>query len=375
MVLIRLFSCICLLYCFLCSATEISKKNEGLDSNEFNEFIILLIEKNDLFLEHYRNSRDVVGKVLGALDDDNLVDVNLKMEAIQINKKACRKLEDYKNFIIGFQNSKDQNIRELVQECLKIIEYGGQILELDGAFIKGSDDFLSSRKNVNKLIECIALINEQYEYIKLFIENILKLKSKSSSINAQVEFQYTEKELNTMGKWKNKTMNDLLQDAYQGDEVALYMVGMSYLYGKGGFPMNVEYADKHFMVSALLGFAPAIDKIRGMYLESDNLNPFLVYVYVNLTAVFGHSEYTMVYHESRKNMGEKFGFAIVREIERIAVEKTVKIYQAMNEIQESEDKVQTTSKMLINGGLVEGDDIFDSTYWEEIFKKNKENQS
>lgn len=178
-----------------------------------------------------------------------------------------------------------------------------------------------------------------------------------------------------MGKWKDKTMDDLLQDAYQGDAVALYMMGLGYLYGKSGFPINVEYADHHFVVSALLGFAPAIDKIRGMYLESDAPNPFLVYVYVNLTAAFGHPEYTMAYHEMRQKIGEKFGFAIVKEIERIAAEKTVKIYEAMNEVEKSKNRTQVISRMLITGGLVAEDDLFGSKYWEEIFKKSKENQN
>ena len=55
--------------------------------------------------------------------------------------------------------------------------------------------------------------------------------------------------------------------------------------------------------------------------------------------------------------------------------KTVKIYEAMNEVEKSKNRTQVISRMLITGGLVAEDDLFGSKYWEEIFKKSKENQN
>jgi len=185
----------------------------------------------------------------------------------------------------------------------------------------------------------------------------------------KLELKYSKEELNAMDKWKNTTMNELISDALDGDAVALHMVGLAYLYGMGGFPIDVKQADRYFATSALLGFAPAIDKVKSIYLE-DKTNPFLFFVYLNLTASSGHHEFTMAYHFQRRRVIEKCGLSMANEIERIANEKRMKIYQAADQLAESEDKMRTTFNWLyIEEGIVGEDVQYGMDYWEKFVNK------
>ena len=170
----------------------------------------------------------------------------------------------------------------------------------------------------------------------------------------KIELEYTEDELKSMDKWKAKSSDDLVNDCFAGDPSAIYMVGMSFLYGKLGNTINVKAADKFFSRSASKGFAPALDKIRAKYMEEDN--PFLCIVYLNLTISLGHSEFIVKYHEIRENYNNKYGNKIFEEIERIAYEKKKII-----------DKNTSENLDYCKMGVITFEDlIFDKEYWEEI---------
>ncbi|MEG0287050.1 MAG: hypothetical protein RSB82_04885 [Victivallaceae bacterium] len=69
-------------------------------------------------------------------------------------------------------------------------------------------------------------------------------------------------------------------------------------------------------------------------------------------------------------MVEKFGNAMANEIERIATQKTMKIYKAMNQLSESEDKMKTTFNFLfVEDGIIGEDAEFGADYWEKFFNK------
>lgn len=340
---------------------------------EFREFLVVIIHKDDAFRKHYEEARKAVRKVIANLNEDGTLDSGFQIEALQTTKKAQRELEEFKDAVSCFQDSLNPNIRKITKEFLKLNEYGSVLLELDYNFIKSPEEFLASKDGVNKLAEHTALLKEQYEYIGELLKKTNEVESTNPrEVTGQIEFQYSEKELKAMDKWKDKAMNDLISDAHNGDAVALYMMGLSYLYGQGGFPINIESADIYFATSALLGFAPAIDKIKGMYLEDvENPNPMLFYVYLNLTASFGHPEFTMIYHDQRKHIAEKFGSSMVKEIERIAAAKTLKILEAKNQIEDSAEKMRTTFNLLhVEGGIIGEDVNFGPDYWENFFKKN-----
>lgn len=340
--------------------------------NEFKKFLMMVIPKETVFRKYYEESRVAVGKVIAAVKEEKTLDSGLQGEAIGIINKAQRSLEEFSEAVKSFQNSSNPNIRKSVRELLKINEYGNIVLQQNYNFVSSPNKFISSDEGINKLAEYKKLLTEQYEYIFELLKEISEAElAEPKEVTEKVEFQYSKEELKAMDKWKSKTMNELIFDANNGDAVALYMLGMGHLYGQGGFPINVEQADRYFATSALLGFAPAIDKIKGMYLEdNDKPNPFLVFVYVNLTASFGHPEFTMIYHNQRKCIVEKFGNSMANEIERIATQKTMKIYKAMNQLNESADKMKTTFNFLfVEGGIIGEDAEFGTDYWEKFFNK------
>jgi TPR repeat protein len=284
--------------------------------------------------------------------------------------------EEFREVATTFQSSTNPNIRKIVEELLKIDEYGKVLLQQYYDFSLSPKNFIASKTGLIKWTEYKSLIKEQYDYVTELLEEISKEElskpqalTEKKEISEKVEFQYSEEELKAIGSWSDKTMTELMLDVNKGNAAALYMVGLSHLYGKGGFPINIQQANNYFSISALLGFAPGMDKMKSMYLEDDP-NPFLALVYVNLVASFGHSEFTTVYHDQRRRLVEECGNSIANEIDRIATEKTIKIYKAMNQISESKDKVETTINFFIERGIAGEDVEFSVEYWEKFFNKD-----
>lgn len=186
-----------------------------------------------------------------------------------------------------------------------------------------------------------------------------------SSNDGPIDLIQTREETAEWTRWRDKSFVDLMDDANSGDRGALYMIGMCNLLGCQGIPINVEMANLYFALSASLGFAPAIDKIRAMYME-DCPNPWLVLVYVNLVIASGHTEFITAYHGVRKQMVEQCGREFVQEIERIALDKYETILSNQIALEKAEDK-----KKFIRGlyKITFEDAQFDTKYWTRFLHK------
>ena len=196
----------------------------------------------------------------------------------------------------------------------------------------------------------------------------------TADIDAQeekIELKYTTEELVAMDKWNGISIDQLIDDAFKGDNAGLYMLGMFHLYGMGGCSIDVSTANLFFAASASLGYAPAIDKIKSMYLE-DHQNIFLMMVYVNLTASFGHHEFIMVYHEQRSKLVQRFGAEFAQEIESIAKKKKSVIFENIKELEDTSDKEEFVSTIIFGEKGVLAEDVFyDNNYWKSLFKASR----
>jgi TPR repeat protein len=206
------------------------------------------------------------------------------------------------------------------------------------------------------------------------------IPSKSSTSESQkkpVEFELSKKEDAEMRKWKKRTFDDMVTDALQGDSAGLHMVGECYLYGLLGLPINMERADEFFAVAASIGFPPAINQIRAMYLDRSGPesveNLFLSMVYVNLVASSGHHEYTISYHDVRTRLTEKLGTAIFKEIEQLALKKTLEIEDnklALKKITNPGERENFIGTLFASGGIIKEDIRYGEDYWESLYSKD-----
>jgi TPR repeat protein len=199
-------------------------------------------------------------------------------------------------------------------------------------------------------------------------------KINSETNPGKVEFIYTEQEQRDILKWKqqNKSMDDLIRDAMNGDRVALYNLGGYFLLGLD-FPIDVRQANSYFAESASLGFAPALHELAQMYIN-DESNVFLGLVYKNLTISFGHTEFTPSYHDLRNKIikdSGKNGQRIINEIERIASHKRAIILKNQNWAENKQKNKESWSLSLINQITYE-DYQYDIDYWQDVYNGNNE---
>ena len=190
-----------------------------------------------------------------------------------------------------------------------------------------------------------------------------------------VELVFTPDELVEMGKWKDKTFNDMAIDAMSGDRAALYMIGMSMLTGATGLTVDVQGADSFLEKSASLGFPPAIKQMIHKYIEEEN--PFLMMVYSNLLISFGHQEFVVNYHEMRSKLNETFGVGVSGEIEKVAALKKKLILKNLEDFEKTSDKMKFVIAMSYNEALVTRyDSNYTSNYWFQFskFQSNAEKE-
>ncbi len=211
----------------------------------------------------------------------------------------------------------------------------------------------------------------------LFLMLFLPLRQLSSSVantsnNSEIaQLTYTEGELAELSKWSNMTLDDLTKDALNCDRAALYNLGMCYLTGIRGFVIDVENANSFFAQSASLGFAPALDKLKSMYIE-DKSDPLLALVYLNLAASFNHPELVTPYHKIRAKVSTAAGNEIVKEIEKIATEKRKTIEQ---NISDHKSKKIKTPLDLITRDITDLDCIYSDAYWQRIAQTSKKSEN
>lgn len=189
-----------------------------------------------------------------------------------------------------------------------------------------------------------------------------------------VEFKFTNEELEELSQWKNKSSDDLWDDAFNCDRAALYMIGMCFLTGSADLTIDVQKADLCFSKSASFGFAPALKQLIHKNIEEENI--FLVLVYSNLMSSLGHSEYVVPYHELRTKAMATFGNGISNEIEKVASSKKELIFRTIEKLKKSENRKKFFAEMSYDGSLVNSQDrTLNQDYWIQFTKFQSEAKS
>jgi hypothetical protein len=206
-------------------------------------------------------------------------------------------------------------------------------------------------------ISLLAIFLKTFIPISGFANSAQILEIKDESF-----IEYSKEELRSLEKWKQRPLVQLVIDALEGDPAALYIIGLGYKYGEAGLPQSTQIANKYFAISASLGFPPAIDKIKTVYLEDDS-NPLLALVYTNLEISFGHEELTSLYQEQKALLEKKFGSHAIKEVEKIAETKKHAILDQREKIKKSTNKTNEMVVLLKTLGVVAEDKILGPEHW------------
>lgn len=197
--------------------------------------------------------------------------------------------------------------------------------------------------------------------------DLKKSAIESNEQNDLFEFKFTDEELIELSKWKDKSFDEMWEDANNCDRAALYMIGMSFLTGRADLTIDVQKADLCFIRSASFGFAPSLKQLIHKNIEEENL--FLVLVYTNLMCSLGHSEYVMPYHELRTKAIATFGNGISNEIEKIASSKKELISKTVDKLIKSENRKNFFVEMSFDGSLLNHQDReLNYDYWIQFTK-------
>lgn len=168
-------------------------------------------------------------------------------------------------------------------------------------------------------------------------------------------------------KWENKSFDEVIKDAYNGDRGAFYLIGVSCVMGQKGIPIEAEKANVFFSYSASLGFAPALDKLGKMYLEENNF--FLLLVYQNVLIAIGHSELIEQYHHTRSEIVKLYGREIMQEVERVAASKHKAILTNQANCKKAIDKKAFIIDMISNRKEITSEDVnYGREYWLSFFQ-------
>lgn len=185
------------------------------------------------------------------------------------------------------------------------------------------------------------------------------------------EFQFSKaekKEIQTFLK-KIKTsdtfeLGQVIDAALKGNPVAMYIAGQTSLSGIGT-SINREAANLQFEMAASLGYAPALHEVFSMYVNEGD--PLLAMVYLNLTISSGHKEYCDLYYQLTEQLSKMVGKSVVREIEKIALEKTITIANTKKDIGNRQNTYKP-ALTLIGQNLVSEDYIYTRDYWKKFFE-------
>jgi len=236
-------------------------------------------------------------------------------------------------------------------------------------FNGGVLDMKTIKRLLIAILGVLALSTTAWFFFKKHVEKQAVYTDKDSSTTSTAKgFVAKESENAEWLKSEYQDFNLATIEAMNGDRGALYMVGFTFLTGNG-IPVDVNMANTLFAKSASLGFAPALDKIRSMYME-DTPNPFLAMVYVNLTIAFGHPELVMGYHKLMNDLKESLGSShIQNEIEKAASEKYNIILKNQDKFKNAIDKENLSLKIEDITSL----DAIYAAHWEEIVKNSRKN--
>jgi len=198
---------------------------------------------------------------------------------------------------------------------------------------------------------------------------------KEARVNIPKEFQLSKVEKRDIEKCLKKVktkgvfdLNKALEEASNGNPIAMYIVGQSCLIG-AGISINRNAANLYLKMAASLGYAPALYQIFQIY-ALEKQDPLLAFVYLNLTISYGHGEYIDFYYQETEWLSKLTEPAIVKEIERIALEKDAKILKLRTEIKKHKNTFKPAT-MLVGQNLTMGDVIYSEKYWKKFFKSEE----
>jgi hypothetical protein len=211
------------------------------------------------------------------------------------------------------------------------------------------------KKAITAILLTATLVGSAIGYIDL-------IQKKPENTVGKSEFIFKKDELNELEKWKDQPFEEILSSAFSGDAAGLYVIGICFLEGTGGCTIDPRTAHAYFAASASLGYAPAIDQIRSLYLY-EHQNPFLALVYENLIVSLGHPELLTSYHGLRSDLSKDLGHKFSKEIEGIAALKKKTILSNINELQKIEDKHHYIANFCLTGGIMKDDHLLGVKYW------------
>jgi hypothetical protein len=100
---------------------------------------------------------------------------------------------------------------------------------------------------------------------------------------------------------------------------------------------------------------------------NEKQDPLLALVYLNLTISFGHKEYRDLYYQQTELLSKVAGKKLVQEIEKIALEKTIKISKMQNEIKNHKNTYKP-ALALISNNVTSDDRAYGERYWKQFFE-------
>lgn len=140
--------------------TNIFKIDEVTD---YTTFLNIVLDQDIIFLEQYRDVWKSTSKIIDTLHENKTLNSELQTESIKMTKKAQRKLEEYGDAMIQFQNSSNPKIQKLVKEVLLMNEYAKLLLLEIYDFIRSPYEFISEGR-FKKIREYNAIFEEQHDY-------------------------------------------------------------------------------------------------------------------------------------------------------------------------------------------------------------------
>lgn len=140
--------------------TNIFKIDELTD---YTTFLNIVLDQDIIFLEQYRDVLKSTSKIIDTLHENKTLNSELQTESIKMTKKAQRKLEEYSDAMIQFQNSSNPKIQKLVKEVLLMNEYAKLLLLEIYDFIRSPYEFISEGR-FKKIREYNAIFEEQHDY-------------------------------------------------------------------------------------------------------------------------------------------------------------------------------------------------------------------
>jgi hypothetical protein len=174
-----------------------------------------------------------------------------------------------------------------------------------------------------------------------------------------------EKFINGLKSSNEFNFNKIADSAFDGNPVAMYLVGQMCLTGSGGATINRTVAMINFGMAASLGYAPALMELSVNYATEQD-DPLLSLVYMNLLISYGHTEYREFYYGKTNLLSKIAGRMVVKEIENIAIKKAIKISEMQEELSVHKNIYKPAIK-LIGTGITFCDSLYDKEYWKQFF--------